>query len=595
MTTPDPELVRALLGMKNDDLVELAKMAKALEARAHLAGPQTDDELHEYVKQRFKVDVPRVSVCAEHQAPFDFLADMYFERENAAIAMANRGGSKTFIAAILHVLNSRFKPGVEMASVGAIEAQARRAYAHVLKILQVDGGVALAVDHPDVKSSIMLETWWKNGSKLEVLGGTKNAVNGPHPQKVHFDEVELADPEVFYESRNMAQSKDGIMAQDIITSTRKGSHGMMQKLIDETLEAEKAGMKPPYKVYAWCIFETAKNVPNCMVATPDAGGCGCDRVMKGSWDDGSPRTFDTICKGRLAQSQGWIPLDDVHKLFRENSQAVWEAQQECSRPSTEGLVIPNFNREKHGIREFDADPSNGPIYMSIDFGGTNPHAVNWYQQLRYAVDVKGYFNKGVANKTLPEGAIVCFDEIYIADVGNNAVAEMIKDRERFWKRRHPKWRVSRRFADPQAASARRDFSRDHNLPTSFFATRDVKEHIKKVKELFEDNLFFVDVMGAPMFCDEIEAWHYPKKRAALVDDPEIPVDDFNHCMSNFRYCVANIFQLKRQGGGRDRPVTGGQKHETAHLVKVIVPGLGKNPGQYIERPISGRRRERFEP
>jgi hypothetical protein len=596
-------MVEALDALSPQELLELAKMASALEKRVHLAGPRTDDELHDWIHDHLKVDVPRIAVCADHCAPFDFLSDVYFERTLASIAMANRGGAKTFMCAIIHVLNGKFRPGVEMASVGAIEAQARRAYNHVLKLLAVEAGKVQAHENPDIEDSIMLQTRWRNGSRLEVLGGTKNAVNGPHPQKVHFDEVELADPVVFYESRNMSQSKDGVMAQDFITSTRKGAHGMMQKLIDECHEAERQGLDPPYKLYAWCVFETAARVDNCIVANPNlngAKGCGCDRVLKGEWDDGTPRTFDTVCKGRLARSDGWIPLYDIHKAFRTNPQSVWEAQQECSRPSTEGLVIPSFTREKQGVRGFVPEQENGPIFMSIDWGGTNPFAVNWYQMLRYDVDVLGFYNSGAANKKLKEGTLVCFDEIYVAEISNTKMASMIVDREAMWKRQlGSTWHVSRRFCDPQGRSQRSEFA-DYSPPlyTTFVATRDVKEHIKKVKELFEDGIFAVDVGRCPMFCDEIEAWHYPAKRSASVDDPEIPVNDFDHCMANFRYAVANIYQLMKAQRRQGRmPRAAGNVHGTVEILnqqkRVIV---NKAPGQYVLGPASRPRdRQRFEP
>jgi hypothetical protein len=375
---------------------------------------------------------------------------------------------------------------------------------------------------------------------------------------------------------------------------------MMQQLFDDVNDAKSKGMEPPFHPFTWCVFETAKKQPDCRVANPDlpeGKKCNCDKVMKGYWDDGTPRTFDTVCKGRLARSDGWVPRHDLHNTFRLDSQEIWEAQQECVRPSTEGLVIPSFSREIHGVRRWDPDPDNGPIYMSVDFGHTNPHAVNWYQQLRYDVETTGFHG---LPKRIPEGSFVCFDEIYITNIGNNKLAEMVKDRERYWKGKYKSFNVRRRFADPQAAAARKDWSADYGLFTSFVATRDVREHIKKVKELFEDRLIYTDVERCPMWCEEIEVWHYPKKRANMIDDPELPVDDFNHCMSDFRYMVANVHQLKRtQGWAKGRPKSAGHKHTTARITTTEVKVMEmQGPGRYVEsnRPRSTRgKRERFSP
>jgi hypothetical protein len=88
----------------------------------------------------------------------------------------------------------------------------------------------------------MRETMFTNGSKIEVFGSTPEAVNGPHPQKAHADEIELMRDDTWRESRNMTISKtlkDGrvIIPQDILTSTRKGPSGRVQQLIDEIEKA----------------------------------------------------------------------------------------------------------------------------------------------------------------------------------------------------------------------------------------------------------------------------------------------------------------------------------------------------------------------
>src|SRR5580765_6789405 len=94
------------LGMK--DLQSLAKSLVELQRQSDQKGPKTDDELHTWILKNLKMNIPRVAVCEGHQAPFSFIADLYFERVTAAVAMANRGGSKTASSAILHLLNSLF-------------------------------------------------------------------------------------------------------------------------------------------------------------------------------------------------------------------------------------------------------------------------------------------------------------------------------------------------------------------------------------------------------------------------------------------------------------------------------------------------------
>src|SRR4051812_6929523 len=100
------EISSMLKQLKFEELLVLAKVTTELKKRPKTLGPQTDDELHKWIKDNLGYDIPRQRVCPDHASPFEFLADVYFERVTSAIAVANRGGSKTMISAILHLLNS---------------------------------------------------------------------------------------------------------------------------------------------------------------------------------------------------------------------------------------------------------------------------------------------------------------------------------------------------------------------------------------------------------------------------------------------------------------------------------------------------------
>ena len=82
--------------------------------------------------------------------------------------------------------------------------------------------------------------------------------------------------------------------------------------------------------------------------------------------------------------------------------------------------MPTFSEQRNGLKDFLPDPANGPIFQSVDWGGTNPHAVNWYQLLAYEIEVITFLDE---TKRLREGSLVCFDEIYKAEIGNTALGE----------------------------------------------------------------------------------------------------------------------------------------------------------------------------
>lgn len=543
--TPDG-MLKLLSSLSDKDLQELLKDSQELEARLSEFGPQNDDELHSWIKTEMGFDIPRTSVCTDHDPPFKFIADLYFERVDAVLAMGNRGGGKTLLVAILHWLNSLFKPGCESCTFGATEAQSLRCYAHLKGWIYNSKGER----RDEVVSSLLRETVFTNTSSVFILPGTPAAVNGPHPNKAHADEIELMDDATFRESRNMTMSRrlqDGRItnAQDICTSTRKGPNGRMQKLIDEITAAVNAGYKPPRKLYKWCIKETACQVKNCQIARPELGEsdkCSCHLVRKGDWPNGKPRLLRDICNGDFYLSRGWQPFTDVIKQFTENDQETFEVQQLCLKPEMKFHYLPKFREELHAFRNYNADPANGPIYTSTDWGGSNPSAVNWYQYLKFEIEVDMFVQTSpvkIQRMRIPAGSIICFDEIYKAEIGNERLGQLVKLKETNYRREWGStWNVAERFADPQGKAARLDW-KGMGLKTSWHITREFEEHIKVINDLFDDHRFYVAGDKCLMWVREAKEWRRNPNTG-------LQIDTFNHAMSAFRYAVANICKLHKR-------------------------------------------------
>jgi len=402
-----------------------------------------------------------------------------------------------------------------------------------------------------------------------VLGSTPEQVNGPHPNVSHADEVELMRSDTWKESRNMTvagTTTDGreIVPQDIATSTRKGPSGRMQELIDEIDEAITQGYQPPRKLLKWCIKETAQERPDCRRADPDARKarlkelgrdpcelCTCNEVRKGEWDDGSARTLDAVCDGDFFRSRGWQPPVEIVKQFRENDRDTFEVQQLCLKPEMRFHYLHDWRDAHHVIRNFIPDAENGPIFQSVDWGGTNPHAVNWYQLLTVDVECDGYtmLHDGTHPKVrVKEGTIVCFDEIYKAEIGNDKLGDMVIAREARWAVLSPGFRISARFADPQGKAARMDW-REKGLKTEWHSTREFDEHIKSIRSYMDDDLLRTDA--------RCEMWLKERKDWRKHEETLKQIDEFNHCMSNFRYAVENIKKMRRRfNRSQNRPAAG---------------------------------------
>lgn len=370
----------------------------------------------------------------------------------------------------------------------------------------------------------------------------------------------------------MPQSKelpDGrlIKSQVWITSTRKGPAGFMQERMDEYDEAMRQGNQPPFDIYNWCIFEAAQNVPECGTT------CGCENVKSGTWSDGSDRTFRDVCRGRLKRARGFIALHDIWGTFTRLSTYTWDAQKENKKPEMGGQVWKTWDRDRYCIRFYDPDPAFGAIYQGVDWGVGNPAAVLWFQVLNRDRWVHGRHQRlnEEPKRLLKEGTAVIFHEIYVAELDAIDLGRLVLEQEEFWKRKHAGFRVLRRYADKRGLQERVLWREKLNLPTQWerdgkLAVSDrIEDQIIVCNKWLERDMFAVDQDEAPMFVAEAEAYRYPKPRAGMVDSPTVPIDDFNHTQSAFRYALVNIDAIVRgkSGGAEAMPKAGSSRHTTA--------------------------------
>jgi hypothetical protein len=501
--------------------------------------PKSEAELVELIKRLFGYRLPTVACCPGHVAPSTAVWRLFEGEVRSALVIASRGGGKTLLIALMHYLLGRFHPGHETMSLGAIQLQAERAYRLFQNLLTRESGTS-PEKHPLIAKLTRKETQFVNGSNVAIAGGTLANVNGPHPNCLLFDELEvLEDGRVFDESRAMTQGSPGHRALDIITSTRKWLGGRIQKLM-ECDEAEKRGEIPPFERFIWCVFETLQRQENC------GKGCGCDAVVSGQWEDGSPRRFSDYCRGKAKIADGWLGLEDAWAKFRQNSLDVWESQFTCDKPSTEGQVLPHFSRAKHTWAEWEPHPERGAVVTSIDWGSRNPNSVLWIQFLQVPVDLPE--TDLVQARTLQPGSIIVFDEIYIADIGAGELSDMAWAVEEKWRRKVPGFRVNARFYDSQGRQSSQDFMRAHvwSPPLRNAIGKNVYDELLLLRELTRNDQLLI--ANAPNLIEELEAWRFQKVHADRKDAPDAPVEDFDHSIAALRYGVANITVLHAKRG-----------------------------------------------
>jgi hypothetical protein len=528
--------------------------------------PTTDDELWDWIKAETGYEIPRVAVCDGHCAPFDYVADYYFERESALLVIGGRESAKTLNTAIANYTFAETKPGCEICTFADIEAQSNKSYSYIKSFVYTTDDTGKKVVKPTVEGvPLRKETLLKNGSKLEVIIGTLSGVNSPHPQKVHADEVDLQEREIFAESRNMSSSKtfpDGrvIKAQDIATSTLKSTKGVVQEIVDETEKAKKEGLKPTWKIYKACVFEVARENPACRTAPKDIREarlkelerdpcelCDCDKVAKGEWSERNPRTLDTVCKGKFFKSRGWMSHEDVIRKFVQNSPTKWASQLECRRPMADGLYLPTWSRERYVVKDYEPRPEYGYIWMGVDWGGSanSTSAVLWVQgPLHQPLQVNNF----QGTKTLiPKGAYVIFKEINEAAIGATRLADKVVRQEIQYRNRFGgAWRVKGRFADKAGAQQRADW-REHNPPLRtnwYLSGKYFDPTVECLQALVADSLLYADGAGCPGTCDDFESWR-------SVDGKEVH-DQSSHNPAAARYCLKNVQGIVKRYQGNTR-------------------------------------------
>lgn len=329
--------------------------------------PKNDDELHLFIQLAFGVTIPRKAVIEGHKAPFEFVADLFFERVKNAVAFANRTGGKTYNVAILNFCDMLFKPGCEVAHGGATKVQANQCYKYFRDFLELSWfkdfcrryqsttgkEVFVIKDNKDASE-------FANKSEQTIIVSSEKGLRSPHPMKARLDEVDLIEWEILLTGLSMARNHPNgkIRGQNVFTSTRQNEHGSMQKLLDD---AANKGIK----VYEWNIWDVLKKCPRKCHDDPQFGNC----------------PIYTFCQGRAHDSEGFYDIDDfidkVRLLDRERFEIEWENK----RPSRARMVYPMLDQARHWMDREKLYKLTGhtvpqrdwQVVCGTDFGGSPGH------------------------------------------------------------------------------------------------------------------------------------------------------------------------------------------------------------------------------
>lgn len=305
------------------------------------------DLLWEWIYFTFGLAIPRKRICADHDAPFDFVADYIFGDIYFAIVLANRSGGKTMNFGVLDTIMSWLKPNTEVATVGAIQSQAQKCYSYFLEFS------AKFPFSQHIVSPTMNKTTMDNNSSVQVLTGTMSGVNSPHPQLVFLDEIDLMVWSVLQQAFSMAQSNKQTRARTVVTSTRKFATGPMQRMMNDA-------PKKKHKVYQWCIWEVVEALP---VDNPEI----MQRIQE---------VFGNELPEGIDEAQGYYMWEDLIIKRDTLDEETWETEWLCKRPGLQGVIYGTSYSDNENLITNEAwTPKGRPgyIFLAEDFGFTEGH------------------------------------------------------------------------------------------------------------------------------------------------------------------------------------------------------------------------------
>ena len=294
-------------------------------------GPQTPSELWHCVKILFGIEIPYTTTDPNFDPPFKWFSDVYFRKVSYSAAVASRGGGKTLLAGVLNYLWSIYHP-----KHNSRHAAATREQSDVISTYLRDFADDPVLGDKVVKNRVHTsQARFKNASYWKIVTGSARGVSGQHPSTLTLDEIEFWNVEAIEQSFRVPMERNGLGKVWSAFSTRQRSFGAMNWLIDN---AEERGIK----VYKWSVFEVMSPCQTCVAIDEHPHGTDEQRCQSCIlWRD---------CRGeRAKKATGFTTLTDAQEFKRSlggDGSNGWETQGLCTRPSSSGLVLYNFEHKQ---------------------------------------------------------------------------------------------------------------------------------------------------------------------------------------------------------------------------------------------------------
>ncbi len=266
--------------------------------------PGNDQELWEYVRDTWGVEIPRLvhpDCEGRHRAPFAAFADAYFSRVSTTLWIGSRGlGGKTFLLALLTATEAATL-GAEVSLLAGSEEQARIAFQYCGKFWELPSAPRRLLERSSTKAELRLS----NGGGIYVHSASSRSARGQHRPRLRVDEADefkLARTdrsriEVLDDALGQPMTQGEVTPQTLIASTWHYHDGAMARLLRRIRSGELDG-----EAYEWCYKESLKR---------SVGG----------------------------EPVGWLPESDVEAMRGRMTQQQFAVEVALQEPRAEDLAI----------------------------------------------------------------------------------------------------------------------------------------------------------------------------------------------------------------------------------------------------------------
>jgi hypothetical protein len=290
---PQEDVIESLKknGLDVDGLTEEQQLI--LQLATHR--PRTREELWDYVKLFFGVEIPKRKICSGCCSPFDAFAGAYFAESPICIFYGNRGAGKSCLLSLLG-MTIQLTMGCNVNIVGGSSEQSQRILSYIRGGSSQCAGMfwdcptapIFLIDHREENKRL---SKLYNKGLIKCLTASSTSVRGEHVPRLLCDEIDCAEYQIIEDALSQAKSdhKRGIKKQIVLSSTWQNPEGTMTKFM-------KRARENGWPIYKWCWRET------------------------------------------IISNGGWLPDEDIESVRKTVSSETFEREYNNQEPHGEGKI-----------------------------------------------------------------------------------------------------------------------------------------------------------------------------------------------------------------------------------------------------------------